>query len=49
VTTSTRPFRRHLWAQARYTISRVALAQIDPVTRWLILSRPSVIVGEAAL
>jgi 1,4-dihydroxy-2-naphthoate octaprenyltransferase len=51
VTTTTgqaaRPFPPRLWAQALYTIPRVDLAQVDPVTRWLILSRASVVVMTA--
>ncbi len=51
VTTTTRPasrpFAPRLWAQALYTIPRVDLAEVDPVTRWLILSRASVVVMTA--
>ena len=36
-----------LWLQALYTIPRVDLAYVDPVTRWLILSRVSVVVMTA--
>ncbi len=42
-----RPFPPRLWAQALYTIPRVDLTQVDPVTRWLILSRASVVVMTA--
>ena len=36
-----------LWLQALYTIPRVDLAQVDVVSRWLILSRASVVVMTA--
>lgn len=36
-----------LWGQALYTIPRVDLAAVDPVTRWLILARVSVVVMTA--
>ena len=36
-----------LWLRALYTIPRVDLAQVDPVSRWLILSRASVVVMTA--
>lgn len=47
MTTTARPFAPRLWAQALYTIPRVDLAQVDPITRWLILSRASVVVMTA--
>jgi len=51
VTTTTRPasrpFSPRLWAQALYTIPRVDLAEVDPITRWLVLSRASVVVMTA--
>jgi len=46
-TTTARPFAPRLWLQALYTIPRVDLAQVDPITRWLILSRASVVVMTA--
>ncbi len=36
-----------LWAEALYTLPQVDIATVDPVTRWLILSRASVIVMSA--
>ena len=36
-----------LWLQALYTIPRVDPAEVDPVTRWLILGRVSVVVMTA--
>ncbi len=36
-----------LWLRALYTIPRVDVAQVDPVSRWLILSRASVVVMTA--
>lgn len=36
-----------LWLQALYTVPRVDLAQVDPVSRWLILGRVSVVVMSA--
>ncbi len=36
-----------LWLQALYTIPRVDLGRVDPVTRWLILGRASVVVMTA--
>ena len=42
-----KPFPPRLWAQALYTIPRVDLAEVDPITRWLILSRASVVVMTA--
>ncbi|OGO49346.1 MAG: hypothetical protein A2148_00095 [Chloroflexi bacterium RBG_16_68_14] len=36
-----------LWMQALYTIPRVDLGQVDPVTRWLVLGRVSVVVMSA--
>ena len=36
-----------LWLQALYTIPRVDLARVDPVSRWLILARVSVVVMTA--
>lgn len=36
-----------LWLQALYTIPRVDVAQVDVVSRWLILSRASVVVMTA--
>jgi 1,4-dihydroxy-2-naphthoate octaprenyltransferase len=47
VATTVRPFAPRLWLQALYTIPRVDLAQVDPITRWLILSRASVVVMSA--
>src|SRR3972149_28596 len=47
MTTTTRPFAPRLWLEALYTIPRVALARVDPITRWLILSRASVVVMTA--
>lgn len=47
VETVRRPFAPRLWAQALYTIPAVDLAQVDPVTRWLILSRASVVIMTA--
>ncbi len=51
VTTTTRPavkpFPPRLWAQALYTIPRIDLAEVDPITRWLVLSRASVVVMTA--
>src|SRR3972149_5929528 len=47
MTTTTRPFAPRLWLEALYTIPRVDLAQVDPITRWLILSRASVVVMTA--
>jgi 1,4-dihydroxy-2-naphthoate octaprenyltransferase len=46
-TTAARPFAPRLWLEALYTIPRVDLAQVDPITRWLILSRASVVVMTA--
>jgi len=45
--TTARQFAPRLWLEALYTIPRVDLAQVDPVTRWLILSRASVVVMTA--
>ncbi len=42
--TATKIAAPRLWLQAVYTIPRVDLAQVDPVTRWLILARVSVVV-----
>src|SRR3989304_6246251 len=39
-----RLFAPRLWLQALYTIPRVDLAQVDPISRWLILSPASVVV-----
>lgn len=36
-----------LWMQALYTIPQVDLSLVDPVTRWLVLSRASVVVMTA--
>jgi len=47
VTATTRPFAPRLWLEALYTIPRVDLARVDPITRWLILSRASVVVMTA--
>ena len=47
VTTTAGWFAPRLWALALYTIPRVDLAQVDPITRWLILSRASVVVMTA--
>jgi len=46
-TTAARPFAPRLWLEALYTIPRVDLAQVDPISRWLILSRASVVVMSA--
>ncbi|MDP2674262.1 MAG: prenyltransferase [Dehalococcoidia bacterium] len=46
-TTAARPFAPRLWLEALYTIPRVDLAHVDPITRWLILSRASVVVMTA--
>src|SRR3989304_4119850 len=46
-TTAARPFAPRLWLEALYTIPRVDLAQVDPITRWLILSRASVVAMTA--
>jgi 1,4-dihydroxy-2-naphthoate octaprenyltransferase len=47
VTATSRPFAPRLWLEALYTIPRVDLARVDPITRWLILSRASVVVMTA--
>jgi 1,4-dihydroxy-2-naphthoate octaprenyltransferase len=47
VATTAGQFAPRLWAQALYTIPRVDLTQVDPITRWLILSRASVVVMTA--
>jgi len=47
VTTTARPFAPRLWLEALYTIPRVDIARVDPITRWLILSRASVVVMTA--
>ncbi len=36
-----------LWLEALYTIPRVDLSLVDPITRWLVLSRASVVVMTA--
>ncbi|MEO6197645.1 MAG: prenyltransferase [Dehalococcoidia bacterium] len=36
-----------LWLQALYTIPRVDTAEVDPISRWLILGRVSVVVMSA--
>ena len=46
-TSAARPLAPRLWLEALYTIPRVDLAQVDPITRWLILSRASVVVMSA--
>src|SRR3970282_868903 len=46
-TTAARPVAPRLWLEALYTIPRVDLAQVDPIPRWLILSRASVVVMTA--
>ncbi len=52
MTTATKTLRRtqggpRLWLRALYTIPRVDPAQVDPVSRWLILGRVSVVVMTA--
>ena len=47
MTATSRPFAPRLWLEALYTIPRVDLARVDPITRWLILSRASVVVMTA--
>lgn len=44
---ATRVSAPRLWLQALYTIPRVDLGAVDPVTRWLILGRASVLVMTA--
>src|SRR3990172_2629710 len=39
-TTAARPFAPRLWLEALYTIPRVDLAQVDPITPRLLLSPP---------
>ncbi len=36
-----------LWLQAIYTVPRVDPAEVDPISRWLILGRVSVVVMSA--
>src|SRR5260370_37159777 len=36
-----------LWLQALYTIPRVNPSEVDPISRWLILGRVSVVVMSA--
>ena len=48
MTTIAKPFAPRLWLQALYTVNvGHDLAQVDPVTRWLILARASVVVMTA--
>lgn len=46
-TTTTKIAPPKLWLQALYTIPQVDLARVDPLSRWLILSRASVVVMTA--
>jgi len=45
--TTTRTAAPRLWMQALYTIPQVDLGTVDPVTRWLVLGRVSVVVMTA--
>ncbi|MCH7697362.1 MAG: prenyltransferase [Chloroflexi bacterium] len=45
--TATKMSAPRLWMQALYTIPQVDLSLVDPVTRWLVLSRASVVVMTA--
>ena len=45
--TTTRMSAPRLWMQALYTIPQVDLSLVDPVTRWLVLARVSVVVMTA--
>lgn len=48
MTTTARPFAPRLWLRALYTVNiGFDLAHVDPITRWLVLSRVSVVVMTA--